>query len=265
MTAQERLLSTAVAEIGYLEKKSNAQLDDKTANAGSANYTKYARDLDELKDFFNYPKQGFAWCSVFVSWCFYRAFGKELAQSLTCQPKKSCGAGVNYSAQYYKAKGQFYTANPQPGDQIFFVKRNLMGGVASWQHTGLVEKVESGYVHTIEGNTSGASGVVANGGGVCRKKYALTDKSIGGYGRPNWGIVPNTSPTLSSLKVGDMVDFIGTTHYPTASATSPYSCKPGKARVTAIFKSGKHPYHLVRETGGGSTVYGWVNAEDIKI
>lgn len=39
------LIATAKAEIGYLEKRSNANLDDKTANAGSGNYTKYWRDI----------------------------------------------------------------------------------------------------------------------------------------------------------------------------------------------------------------------------
>ncbi len=33
--------------------------------------------------------------------------------------------------------------------------------------------------------------------------------------------------------------------------------------MTATYK-GKHPYHLVAVSGGGSTVYGWVDAADIK-
>lgn len=200
MTAQEQLLKTAAAEVEYLEKRSNAQLDDKTANAGSANYTKYARDLDALKDFYNGPKQGYSWCDVFVDWCFVRTFGEAQALALTCQPKGSCGAGVNFSAQYYKAKGQFHTSGPQPGDQIFFVRRSSGGSIASWLHTGLVESVEGGWVHTIEGNTSGASGVVANGGGVCRKKYAITDPGIGGYGRPDWSLVPEPKEEMPAEK-----------------------------------------------------------------
>jgi len=31
-----------------------------------------------------------------------------------------------------------------------------------------------------------------------------------------------------------------------------------------ISKGAKHPYHLVKESGGGSTVYGWVNAADVQ-
>ena len=61
MTAVEKLLKTALAEDGYLEKKSNSQLDDKTANAGYNNWNKYARDLD-LMGIYNGKKNGYAWC-----------------------------------------------------------------------------------------------------------------------------------------------------------------------------------------------------------
>lgn len=46
-----KVIAIAAAEIGYKEKKSYSQLDDKAANAGSGNYTKYARDFDQ-----KYPK-----------------------------------------------------------------------------------------------------------------------------------------------------------------------------------------------------------------
>ena len=55
-------------------------------------------------------------------------------------------------------------------------------------NTGLVYKVDDTYVYTIEGNTSGASGVIANGGGVCQKKYKLNYSSIAGYGRPKYDV-----------------------------------------------------------------------------
>lgn len=42
----DRVIEVAKAEVGYKEKASNSNLDDKTANAGSNNYTKYARDFD---------------------------------------------------------------------------------------------------------------------------------------------------------------------------------------------------------------------------
>ena len=41
----DKLLDIARSQIGYKEKASNSQLDDFDANAGSNNWTKYARDL----------------------------------------------------------------------------------------------------------------------------------------------------------------------------------------------------------------------------
>lgn len=205
MTAVNKLLSLAAAEVGYLEKKSAADLDDKTANAGNKNYTKYARDLDAIKGFYNGRKQGSSWCDVFVDWLFVMAFGVELALKLLCQTMGGCGAGVKYSAQYFMAKGQFYTSGPHPGDQMFFVRRNKAGEITAWLHTCIVEKVVGSYVYTIEGNTSGASGVVSNGGGVCRKKYKLNSASIGGYGRPDWSLVKEENE-MDEKEINELVD-----------------------------------------------------------
>lgn len=185
MTAVEKLLATARAEVGYLEKKTNSNLDSKTENAGSNNWTKYARDLDRL-GVYNFPKNGYAWCDIFVDWCFVKTFGLETAWKMTNQPMGGCGAGCTYSAQYYENVGRFFKSNPQPGDQIFFKADD--GGMG---HTGIVEKVANGRVYTIEGNTSSDAGVVANGGSVNDKSYSLSYAKIGGYGRPDWSLVQN--------------------------------------------------------------------------
>lgn len=63
--------------------------------------------------------------------------------------------------------------------------------------------------------------------------------------------------------VGDVVTFTGTKHYTSSNAVNGKTCKPGEARVTAVAKNGKHPYHLIKTTGSASTVYGWVDAADI--
>ena len=183
--AVKRLLETARAEIGYVEKETNAQLDNKTANAGDNNWNKYARDLDAIGIIYNGRKNGYAWCDIFTDWCFIRTFGLERGMSLLCQVKSGLGAGCTYSANYYKQKGQFHTRNPQPGDQIFFTK----DGGKTMYHTGIVEKVSGGRVYTIEGNTSSQPGVVPNGGCVRGKNYPLNASYIGGYGRPDFSIV----------------------------------------------------------------------------
>ena len=75
MTAIDKLIQTADNEVGYLEKSSNSQLDDKTANAGMNNYTKYWRDIKN-------EYQGQPWCAVFVTWCFTKVFGVDKAHQL---------------------------------------------------------------------------------------------------------------------------------------------------------------------------------------
>ncbi len=183
MTPQERLIETAKAEIGYIEKESNSQLDSKTANAGDNNYTKYARDLDNLGDVYNGRKNGYDWCDVFVDWCFITTFGEEIGMKLLCQAYKGVGAGCNWSAGYYKAKGQFHKADPQPGDQIFY-DWDLDG---SADHTGIVTEVKGGCVYTVEGNTTGPN---TSASVMCSEKCRdLNYRYIFGYGRPDWNLV----------------------------------------------------------------------------
>lgn len=178
MSEKDKVIDIALNEVGYIEKASNSNLDDKTANTGSGNYTKYARDLDKI-NFYNGPKNGYAWCDVFVDWCFVQAFGKERALELLCQPNKSTGAGCGLSMNFYKAHNQFYT-EPKAGDQIFFTDGS------SIYHTGLVYKVDSSKVYTIEGNTSDVNYVDGNGGKVCKKSYPINANYIAGYGRPKY-------------------------------------------------------------------------------
>ncbi len=174
-----KVIDIALNEVGYLEKKTNSQLYDKTKNAGTNNFTKYANDIDtKYPNFYNGKKNGYAWCDVFVDWCFIQAFGVDNAKKLLNQPDKSLGAGCDYSAQYFIKAGRFFTNNPQVGDQIFF------GNAKNVKHTGLVYKVQNNTVYTIEGNTSAGTSVIANGGAVCMKSYAINSSSIYGYGRP---------------------------------------------------------------------------------
>ena len=72
----------------------------------------------------------------------------------------------------------------------------------------------------------------------------------------------NTSGA-SAPSVGAVVAFTGNLHYTSANAANGKPCKPGAAKVTQIVKGAKHPYQLIREIGGGSTVCGWVDAADI--
>ena len=175
----ERVLKELESWIGYLEKKSNSQLEDKTANAGSNNYTIFGKQYEEymsVKGFINA-----AWCAMFVSICFVKTYGLTMAKKLLCG---NLWAYCPYMLDAFKKKGQLYT-KPKKGDIILFLKN----GVA--YHTGYVWKVAGNYVYTIEGNTSGASGVIANGGGVCKKAYAITNNMR--FARPKYSLCVATT------------------------------------------------------------------------
>lgn len=172
--AIQKVLDLARSEIGYHEKASNSNLNDKTANSGGANFTKYAEYLDSFAGFYNGAKNGYAWCDVFVDYLFVKSFGVERGREMLCQPLYSAGAGCLYSAQYYKEAGRWHKNAPQPGDQIFF---SYTAG--EYSHTGIVEEVNTDTVTTIEGNTSDSVG---------RRSYNIGNQSIAGYGTPKWNL-----------------------------------------------------------------------------
>lgn len=175
-----KVLKIAQAEVGYLEKKSNKSLNNKTANAGSNNYTKYG-------EYFGINGPDAYWCDMFVDWCFVQAYGKDNAKKLL----HGFSAYTPTSAQYFKNNKQWHSS-PQVGDQIFFKNSQRIC------HTGIVYEVTKDRVYTIEGNTSNGTSVVANGGAVCKKSYLRTNSRIAGYGRPkydetSYSIVKSTS------------------------------------------------------------------------
>lgn len=175
--AIEKVILIAKNEIGYLEKKSNSQLDSKTANAGSNNHTKYWRDIKP-------SYQGQPWCACFVSWCFMKAFGLETARKLL----------KHWPYVYCPTMSGLFTlnANPKVGDIVIF-KHN-----GTFTHTGLVTAVVGDRFYTIEGNTSGASGIIANGGGVCAKSYLNSQMPGTKFCTPDWKIVNRTSTNVST-------------------------------------------------------------------
>jgi hypothetical protein len=170
------LIEKAKSWAGYLEKKDGNNLDVFAANAGDNNYTCFAGDYEIHT---GESLQGQPWCAMYVSQVFVQVFGLEAAKKLLGGALYHyCPIGVNQ----FKKIGSWYK-KPELGDVIFFTN-----GTRSY-HTGIVIEVTSSKVKTIEGNTSGASGVIENGGGVCQKSYSLSYEKIMGYGRPDWSIV----------------------------------------------------------------------------
>lgn len=238
------LIAVAKNEIGYLEKATNDQLDSKTANAGYNNYTKYWRDV--------YPAyQGQPWCACQISWDMMTAFGLETAKKLLRHwPYVYCPAMRDYFTLY---------ANPQVGDIVIFWSSKKKEFV----HTGLVIKVQGDQFWTIEGNTSGASGVVANGGGICQKTYYNSQLPGTKFCRPDYSIVTsiksnsstNTSTTTTTknwIELGDRGENVKTLQ--TKLNKVGYKLKVngicGNATVTAI-KDFQTKYNLAVDGQAG--------------
>lgn len=176
-TSSDKVIKVAEKEVGYLEKRSNHDLDSKTANAGSGNYTKYGKWIGANGDY---------WCASFLSWIFYKAYGTTEGKKLLCGAYSPACETIR---QNFIKKNQ-YKYSPQVGDVIFFKGTRHAGA----NHIGLVIKVADGKVYTIEGNTSGASGVIDNGGGVAKKSYSTKFSKILGYGKPKYSNTQTTNP-----------------------------------------------------------------------
>ena len=183
----KQFVAVAEAEIGYHEKASNSNLDSKTANSGSKNFTKYGRDLFNA-GFFNGNKNGFDWCAQFVTWCAWKLTGKNKAKAeyILCVGG-DLSAGCGFALKYYKQAGRF-DKNPKVGDQIFFKYTN---DDSTADHTGIVVRVTDNLVETIEGNS---------GNEVKRKAYKRNDKTIIGYGHPRYDAEPKKTNTKPSSK-----------------------------------------------------------------
>lgn len=191
------VIAMAESYVGYLEKKSNSNLEDFTKNAGSKNYTMFNRDYAAImNDASAQPEQ---WCGIFTSMMFVYAYGLEAAKALLCgNLHKYTPTG----ASRFKKKGRYIErgeGKPQAGDVIFFYSSSK-GRIG---HVGIVYKVSGSKVYTIEGNTSGASTLVTNGGGVKKKSYNLTSTYIDGYGRPDYASVEAGTGAIPAPDLGD--------------------------------------------------------------
>lgn len=166
--AIKKVIDIAKGELGYLEKRSNYNLDDKTANAGQNNYTKYWRDI-------KISYQGQPWCAAYVTWILVQAFGVDITTKLL----------KHYPFVYCPTLGSLFklNSNPKVGDIVLFYRNG------TFAHTGIVIGVNGDYFTTIEGNTSGGNTIIANGGGVCQKGYYNSNLPGTKFVTLDWSIV----------------------------------------------------------------------------
>ena len=201
MNTVDKVIAVATNEVGYLEKSRAAYKKDhnilynKTAGAGQDNYTKYGYEMHNVyPSVMDFPA---AWCDAFVDWCFYTAYGAATAKSLLH------GNFDDYtvaSASMY-AKHDAIDTNVRVGDQVFFTKN---GKISGCYHTGIVYAVDNNYFYTIEGNTSNASIVVANGGCVAKKKYYRPNyvkKAL--FGHPKYDMAKSFDEVVNAVIRGE--------------------------------------------------------------
>ena len=173
---KEKVLEIAKSYVGYLEKSSDADLDDFKANAESNNYTKFARNF--------FPElQGLAWCCMFVYSCFAYAYGADTATKMLGGIKTARCLEL-WNAMVEKGLNRDDISKAEEGDLIFFQKNGFIC------HIGIVIKVNKDSVETIEGNTFLKNNeLVESGDGVYQKKYEITNEKISGVASPDWKYV----------------------------------------------------------------------------
>lgn len=149
LTGDQRkdIVKVALSQVGYHEGNSKSGYSG--TKSGSRNYTEYGRAVANMHA---------GWCGFFVSWC------ANQANIPTTIIKKT---GIPSAGSYGLTLKKKSSYKPIAGDLIFF----------TYRHVGIVYKVDSKYVYTVEGNCSNK---------VKTRKYSLKSREIKGYGVPKY-------------------------------------------------------------------------------
>ena len=155
---REDILAIADSQVGYHESTRNYIVEEDGSVKG---YTRYG-------EWYGYPHGD--WCAMFTSFCLHYAGIPEEMVPI----ESSCRRWIelleaeelDLFRPAAEESGEAYA--PVPGDLVFF---DLNGDGIS-DHVGVVEYLEEGTLHTIEGNRKNA---------VQRLEYELTDPVLVGY------------------------------------------------------------------------------------
>ena len=132
----DKVIKEAEKYIGYLEKKSNANLEDFTKNAGYNNYNMFAPHAKSKTGSGVYVN-GVPWCDIFKSDVMIRALGVDRAKALL----GGWSAYTPTSSTYLKNAGATKITDfskSKHGDIIFF--KDSSGGIC---HVGFVATKDS--------------------------------------------------------------------------------------------------------------------------
>lgn len=131
----KKVVKVARSYIGYLEKKTNAKLNDFTANAGYNNFNMFAPHAKSATGCSVYVN-GVAWCDIFVDDMFIRAYGASRAKYLLGGYSVYTPDSANLLSKIAK---KVSPAEARFGDVIFFKNSTRIC------HTGIVT---NGYEET---------------------------------------------------------------------------------------------------------------------
>lgn len=245
-------------EVNAVESKKDAFVNNakKYIGQGPGKFRKW---------FYRSDRKNVPWCAIFVSYV-----AKETGILETLIPKND-GAGSiardgvkNGCGKWYESEGSksqvsnnskpqvINTSKPQVGDLIFFVW-NAEGkypdeDIYYSDHIGIVSKVGTKYVYTIEGN----SGNNNDTSKVAEGKYTLDSKRINGYFRPYW----NKPDAIYRIRTGGR-------WYPAIKSLTSYAGIIGKpiTDIAVKFSEGTCKYRV--HVKGGKWLP-WVTGYNIK-
>lgn len=231
---RKKVIDTAYKYLGYNEKDGTDDIIIKKYNAIR-------------------PKGGYkmsmsdSWCAAFASVVGQESgFGKIIPVECSCEKLIS-------KFKELKCWVEDGTITPETADYIFYNWDDKTQPNDGWaDHVGIVVKVRKGIITVIEGNMNDKVGI---------REIKVGNGYIRGYGKPKYKTL--VTKVEESFEIGNVVELTVPYHYSNSLSSGKKSiCKVGQAKITAINKTGAHPYHIVG-TSGGCTAYGWVNKGDI--
>jgi hypothetical protein len=172
MPTAQQVIDIAKTQVGYREGFSGGHWN---------NIEKYAAQVPGLE-----WANGYAWCDVFVAWCFHQAGLADFPVSASCA----------VSVAGWKSRKRWSTT-PTLGAQVLY-------GPGGGEHTGIVVGITATTITTVEGNTN--TNGSPEGDGVYQKAHNRADSYIYGYGAPAYGTHSGSPGGIAS----------GTVHIPSA-------------------------------------------------
>lgn len=121
------------------------------------------------------------WCQMFVNWLFVDTENDTHSASCT------------QSVKIWQNKGRFDKI-PHIGDIVYFQGLDDIAG--DYDHVGIVTNISGGKIHTIEGNTNGASYWSTT---INEYSYPINSDIIGGYAHPVYDDVTATKYSEYSI------------------------------------------------------------------